>query len=112
MDNLIIEEVVHMQLCKFCDSCAQVNWFITANFLMLNICNGKVTIVESVPHKTRHALSVDGIFNCIQELQVRLFEDVLQEVPIDEVVHALNTVIPKHVPVFFTSFLRAVFISL
>ena len=95
MDNLFIEELVHMQFRQLSDCCSQVNRLVTANFLMSNISNGKVTIVEGVSSKARHALCADGVFYGVQELQVRLLEYILQELPINEVVHPLNTVIPR-----------------
>ena len=64
---------------------------------MLNISNGKVPIVEGVPHKARHALSVDGVFNCVEELEVHLLEHILEELSINEIVHAFKYSDSKHV---------------
>ena len=55
--------------------------FVTSHLLMPHISNCKVPIVERIPHKTRHALCVDGILYCVQELEVRLLEDVLENFP-------------------------------
>ena len=62
---------------------------------MSHVSNGKVTIVKGVPHKARHALSADCVFYCIEELEVCLLEDVLQELAIDEIVHALEHCDPQ-----------------
>ena len=57
-------------------------------------------------------LECDCIFNCVEELEVGLLEYVLEELPIDEVVHALNTVILSVLPVHFASFCSLVLSSM
>ena len=87
--HLIIIKLVHVKLGKLSDGSPQIDRFITLNFLMSHICNGELTIVEGVANEPWHALGLDGFFDGVQELQESLLEDVLEELAIDEVVHAL-----------------------
>ena len=84
-----------MELREFSDGSSQVDWFVTVNLLMPNICYCKVAIMERVADKARHSLSANGVFYCVQKLQTGLLEHVLQEPALDEVVHAFEDCDPQ-----------------
>ena len=62
---------------------------------MLNICYREVPVVESVANETRQTLCADGLFYCVQELEVGLFEYILEELAINEIVHAFEHCDPQ-----------------
>ena len=55
--------------------------FCHTSLFMINISYGKVSIVEGAADETWYVLCTNGIFNCVEELQIGFLEYVLKEIP-------------------------------
>ena len=88
--NLVTIKVAHVELSQLCNCCTQVDRFVASDFFMVYVSNSEVTIVKGVVNEARHALCANRVLNSVQGLQVGLFEDALEELAVNKVVHSFE----------------------